>query len=145
MSNAWVLVANQSEARIYALKMPRGPLVEVDKMEHAAGQAREGDLVTDRPGRSFQSVGDVRHAMEPPVDAKEQEAMKFAKEVSDRLDSARQEGRFDRLVLVAAPHFLGLLRKSLSDATSKQVTEEIAKNLVQFNAEEIRSHLPDKL
>lgn len=145
MSKPWILVASQSEARIYALNMPRGPLVEVDRMEHAAGRAHEGELVTDRPGRTFQSVGDVRHAMQPPVDPKEHEATKFAKEISDRLDSARQEGRFGSLVLVAGPHFLGLLRKSLSDATVKQVTQEIAKNLVQFNAEEIRQHLPEKL
>ena len=145
MSKSWVLVANQSEARIYALDGPRGPLVEVERLEHEAGHAHEGELTTDRPGRAFQSVGDVRHAMEPPVDPKEQEAMKFAKEVSQRLESGRQEGSFDRLVLVAAPHFLGLLRKSLSDATTKLVTEEIAKNLLQFNAQEIREHLPERL
>lgn len=145
MSRAWVVVANQSEARIYALDKPRGPLVEVQRLEHEAGHVREGEMVSDRPGRAFQRVGNVRSAMEPEVDPKEQEATRFAKEIGDHLDSGQHQGRFDRLVLVAAPHFLGLLRKALSSATSKYVTQEIAKNLVQYEASEIRQHLPEKL
>lgn len=145
MSKAWIVVANQSEARIYSLDRPRGALVELRRLEHEAGHVREGEMVSDRPGRAFQRVGNVRSAMEPEVDPKEQEAMRFAKEISDHLDGGQQQGRFDRLVLVAAPHFLGLLRKALSSATAKYVTEEIAKNLVQYEAQEIRQHLPERL
>ena len=145
MPKAWILVANQSEARIYIVEKPRGPLVEVGRLEHRAGQSRAGEMQSDRPGRAFERVGRVRHAMEPEVDPKEQEATKFAKEISHYLESGQQHGRFDRLVLVAAPHFLGLLRKALSPPTAKHVTQEIAKNLVQYDAEGIREHLPEKL
>jgi protein required for attachment to host cells len=145
MSKPWIVVANQSEARIYTREKRGGPLVELDRLEHAIGHSRAGDIQSDRPGRAFERVGDVRHAMQPEVDPKEQEARTFAKQVGDYLASAQQQGRFGKLVLVAAPHFLGLLRKELNPATARQVTQEISKNLVQYEAEEIRQHLPEEL
>jgi protein required for attachment to host cells len=102
-------------------------------------------MQSDRPGRAFERVGDVRHAMEPAVDPKRQEATKFAKEISEYLTRRRQRRRFDKLILVAAPQFLGLLRKALDPATAKRVRQEISKNLVQYEAEEIRQHLPERL
>jgi protein required for attachment to host cells len=145
MSKPWILVANQSEARIYTAETPRGALIEIDRLEHEVGHSREGDLKSDRPGRSFERMGTIRHAMETEVDPKEQEAMRFAKQISDYLESGQQRGRFDGLVLVAGPHFLGLLRKALGPVTAKLVTQEIAKNLVQYDAEAIRGHLPERL
>ena len=40
----------------------------------------------------------------------------FAKEIAERISSARQRGKFDRLVVVAAPRFLGVLRPALMTA-----------------------------
>jgi len=48
--------------------------------------------------------------MAPGIDASKQEALRFAIEIGKRLANARKDGRFDQLVLVAAPRFLGLMR-----------------------------------
>ncbi|MGI9263112.1 MAG: host attachment protein, partial [Woeseiaceae bacterium] len=40
----------------------------------------------------------------------------FAKEIAERIGSARNRGSFDRLVVVAAPRFLGILRPALVSA-----------------------------
>jgi protein required for attachment to host cells len=145
MPKAWVVIAEQGCARFYTLEKPRGELDEVERLEHAEGSRRESELISDRPGRAFDSVGAGRHAMEPPVDAKEAEALRFAKEIADHLEKARAAGRFDRLVLVAGPQFLGLLRQKLSPALAQIVTQEIPKNLGQYEAREIRAHLPEIL
>jgi protein required for attachment to host cells len=94
-----------------------GRLQEVEDLVHGAARTRARDLSADRPGRSFDSHGQGRHAMEPETDAKRHEAEVFAKQVADRIERARIEDEFDELVLIAAPEFLGLLRKSLSTTT----------------------------
>jgi protein required for attachment to host cells len=50
-----------------------------------------------------------------------------------------------RVVLVAPPDFLGLLRDALSEKSRRMVELEIDKNLVKLSAAEIRAHLPEKL
>ena len=48
---------------------------------------------------------------------------------------------FDRLVLIAAPRFLGVLRRSLSGPTRAMVSHEVAKDLVHEPAEAVRKWL----
>jgi protein required for attachment to host cells len=134
----WIVVANQELMRIYAREKKNGGLEEVKRLENPAGQRAARELVTDRPGRTFDSAGQGRHAMEPPTDPKEQEAIRFAKEIGREIEDGRIHDRFASLILVAGPQFLGRLRQELSDATQKTVEREIGKNLYQFDAAEIR-------
>jgi protein required for attachment to host cells len=54
-------------------------------------------------------------------------------------------GEFERLMLIAAPDFLGLLRKHLSPPLTRMVAIEIPKVLTQQTAADIRAHLPEYL
>ncbi len=83
--------------------------------------------------------------METHEDAKDAAARKFAGAVGEFIDNSFKRGRFERLVLVAPPAFLGLLRKSIGDQTSRSVCCEIDKNVVRMEAKEIRTHLPWRL
>jgi protein required for attachment to host cells len=47
-------------------------------------------------------------------------------------------------MLVAGPHLLGQLRQHLDLPADVQVSE-LEKNLGQYNAREIRTHLPERL
>ncbi len=144
MSKKWVVVADQSKARIFTVDDPRGPLLQVDELEHPEARKREQELISDRPGRSFDSAGQGRHAMGTSVEPKKEEAVRFAKQVADYLQAAHHEGRFNRLLLVAGPPLLGLLRDKLKSLSGANISE-IDKNLGQYEAPEIRSHLPDRL
>lgn len=137
----WVVVANQSEARVYAQEGPRGELVELNHIANPGGQKMDSQLVSDRPGRSFDIAGEGRHAMEPSTDPKEYEAIRFAKDLARDLDVARARNAFDKLVLVAAPEFLGLLRHELTPPAAKLVEREIDKNLLPVAANELREQL----
>ncbi len=57
---------------------------------------------------------------------------------ADYLDKARANRRFDQLVLIAAPEFLGLVRKHLSPATLKLLSRAVSKNLVRADEPVIR-------
>jgi protein required for attachment to host cells len=83
--------------------------------------------------------------MEREVDPTTQATITFARQVVERLESARAQGELERLILVAAPEFLGLLREHLSSESKRIVENEFALNLVGMSAEEIRAHLPEKL
>ena len=145
MSKPWIVVADQSKARIFTVDTPRGPLQQIEELEHPEGRERIQELTSDLPGRAFDSSGvGGRHAMSTSVDPKEQEAIRFAKHIAEHVRSGCTQGRCDRLMLVAGPPFLGLLREHLNPINGVEVTE-IGKNLGQFSVHEIRSHLPERL
>lgn len=141
----WVVVASNAGAVIYQAENRASPLEECETLANPEYQLREQDINADRPGRSFDSQGEGRHAMEPSTDAKEQAAIRFARQLSDRLEAGRLGGEYDNLVLVAAPKFLGRLRRELSEPTNSSIVYEIAQNLYRKSATEIRQHLPDYL
>lgn len=142
----WVVVADSSRARIFKAETALGPLQELAALAHPEGRLHAQDLTSDLPGRAFDSSGlGGRHAMEQNIDPKENEALKFARQIAEYLENGQNENQFTKLVLVAAPKFLGYLRQSLSDRVVELVSWEIDKNLVQQNAEDIRRHLPERL
>jgi protein required for attachment to host cells len=103
----------------------------------------EGDLVTDKAGRDKGPAGG--HGVGNERAHKIDGADKFALAVCSELDSARASGSFDKLYVVAAPSFLGLLRKHQSSALKQMVAGEVDKNLSTKDPASIRKHLPDFL
>ena len=145
MNITLVLVADRVNARFFKAVGPDGPLEEVDTMSHPEGRLHEHELKADRPGRTFERVGDVRHAKEPPVSAKDHEALMFAGKVADRLERFCRELSVTDVVLIAGPEFLGILRDKLGSQAGPLVRLEVDKNLGQFSPGEIRTYLPERL
>ncbi|CAN5331619.1 hypothetical protein BH24PSE2_BH24PSE2_20750 [soil metagenome] len=141
----WIVVAHSTEANIYTVDSPTGPLRHVAGFEHPESALRNRELETDRPGRAFDSAGEGRHAMSSEVEPAKQEAIRFARRLADELRAGRVAHRYDELLLVAAPEFLGLLRDALDDDTRARVSFELDKNLAHEDAEEIRRRLPERL
>lgn len=144
-STMWLLVADAGRAAVYAANTPIGPLQELHDFIDPTARLPERELVTDRPGRTFDSAGQGRHAMEAPTTATEREAREFASQLAELLDRARNEGRYRYLGLVASPGFLGLLRRALPTATARHVVLEVDKDLTRYDAEGIRERLPERL
>ncbi|MBI2993424.1 MAG: host attachment protein [Gammaproteobacteria bacterium] len=141
MELTWVVVAESSRARIFVFEGLQSPLREVEDLVNPEARAHERDLKSDRQGRTIDSTGQRRHAKQPEVSPKEQRVIEFAKSVAERVERARAQGMFKRLILVAAPGFLGLLRGSLGDATRQCITREIHKNLVRKDEKAIRKSM----
>lgn len=110
------------------------------------------DLVSDRPGRNFDHaplVGGRRgatahHATGGERRPRRTEALAFAHQIAVELERARRQDEFYRLVVMAPPAFLGLLRKALPENVRSSVVAEVDKNLVHQPPEALRSHLPDE-
>jgi protein required for attachment to host cells len=141
----WIVVANRAVARLFQAKQPLGPLEEMDAFIHPEGRMHDQDLVSDRPGRGFDRFGPGRHAEDPDTTVTEQEATSFALQLARFLQKGRNDGRFDALVLIAAPAFLGIMRDRLDTPTRQRVMLEVDKNLVHLDAAALRGYLPERL
>lgn len=144
MQNAartWVVAAEAGRARIFIQERPGAGLEELEDLLNPAARTPERGLISDDHGRTFDSRGAGRHAKEPRVSAKKQEESEFAREICRHIEQGRTAEKYDRLVLVAAPEFLGLLRQHLTTEAARRVTREIHKNLVRDDADAIRSEL----
>ena len=144
MAYTWVVVADSVRARIFTAETSTSGLAEFETLTHPEGRMHDRDITSDLPGRNQDSKGG-RHAMEPPTDPKQELAIEFARTVAHHLDAARVKKDFERLVIVAAPSFLGLLRDQLNNTCRKLVAFELNKNLTQHTPEDIRDHLPKPL
>ena len=138
----YVLVADGARARLYANHGVGKGLQPVSGATHKADlHHHDRDILTDKPGRSFNGVGQARSALEPHTEWHRFEKHKFAREMAKVLDAAAASKAFDRLILVAPPATLGDLRMELGDATRKLVTAELAKDLTRHVEQELPQHL----
>jgi protein required for attachment to host cells len=145
-TTTWVLIADGARARLLAQDKPFAALKPALQQEELTGStAQSKEIGTDRPGRSFDSAGQGRHAMAPPTDPQRYAKFAFARELAERLEEAVHGGRFDRLVLVAAPKTLGDLRELLPGPVKAKVVAEIDKDLTKVPLHELPKHLDSVL
>jgi protein required for attachment to host cells len=143
MTRTWVVVADSAVARVFVVPGNGEPMRELETFAHPEARLAVRELTSDLPGRAFDSVGGGRHGMQSKVGPKEQEAISFARFVADRIESGRTGHEYERLVLVAAPAFLGHLRAALDTDTRRLVAGELDHDYVKMGPADIRKHLPD--
>ena len=136
-----IVVADSARARIFTADSARSPLNEIETMAHPEGRIHEQDMVSGMPGKGAGKGGGGDHAFQEKIEPKEQEMIVFAKRVADYLDDARKSNKLNKLILVAAPAFLGKLRTHLSSETSEKIVFELDKNIAHDSVEDIRKHL----
>jgi len=145
MSTAWIIAADAAHARIFSAEQPNSELEEIEALTCPEARLREGDMVSDSPGRERNASGSGSHDVGHTSDAKQEATIRFAEQVSEVIETGREAGRFNKLYIIAAPAFLGVMRKHYSSATSQLITAEVDKNLTTHSAVEIRQHLPAHL
>jgi len=142
----WILVANQSVAKIFERSSKNGVPELIEEFQHPAGRLHEGDLVTDKGAAVFQSAGSgQQRSTGTEVEATEHQAQIFAGELAEQLRRARVDDRYRALALICAPAFLGHLREALDDATAKLVTAEVDKNISEQPTGELPATLQNLL
>ena len=141
-SVTWIVVADSARAHIYSAEKSSPKLRIVSELSHPESRMHSKDLMNDRPGRIFERVGGVQHAMTTATNPKEIEKVRFCAELADRLEAARKHNKMGKLIIIAEPAFLGELRGRLSQPTSRLVSLEIAKNLTSVRPDQLQEHLP---
>jgi protein required for attachment to host cells len=140
MSITWIVVANSSTAHVYQHDGPRKGLNKIREMQHPECREKAAALLADRPGRGHSS-GTRRTAYEAAHDVRDVEADRFATEIAEQLDRGRRESGFERLILVAAPPFMGRLKRRIGARLKGLVTDCIEKDYTKSDERLIRRQL----
>ena len=101
------------------------------------------DLVSDRPGRSFESGQTARHAYTPRSDPHEMAKEDFARLIAQRVNDDSAEDLFNELVVVAPAHVLSELTGGLDAPTKAKLRGTLAKDLVKTPDHELWPHLKE--
>lgn len=143
MNTTWIVVADSTRARIFDAGRYGRELNEVEDLYHPESRLHEGDLRQGEEGSQDESLPSARSGTGPTTTAHEKHAEGFARDIARHLDKARHLGRYEKLVLVAAPSLLGELRDQVDAATAACITREVDKNLARHSQEDIRKRLMD--
>jgi protein required for attachment to host cells len=94
-------------------------------------------------GKTKQSgAAKSRHtALQPSITPKQAETAHFIQQLSEYLESATAARQYDRLMLVAPPHFLGMIGEKLDKQTAKRLVGRLDKELVMSDSHDIREWL----
>jgi protein required for attachment to host cells len=140
MHPTWILVADRARARIFETGVDSA-LVEVACFSEPDARAGETGLTTDRPPTVNESVGNARHSIEPHTPLRDKITARFATQLAHALQTGRNEGRFEELVLVAPPRFLGALHSALGTALRACVVREIRHDFTALPAHDLGKRL----
>lgn len=141
----WIVIADGGHARIVANEGPGRGVHQVSGAEWEGDHRTTGDIMADRQGRSFESVGNRRHGLEPHTDPRQQVEDAFLHRLVDYLAENESKGRYDRLVLAAEPRALGTLRKALTPALQSRHHADLSKDLTKIRVDQLESHLESVL
>jgi len=150
MTMTWILVANASEARLYASPKAKlfngeGELSEIGDYHHPESRQKSSDFVTDRSGRRA-TMRSGSGTCEDASDPKSQEADNFARQLADQLASDFKANRFQDLIIAAPPQFHGLLNKYLSaHALVDHISINIEKDYTKSKPRELLNQLQNYL
>ena len=135
----WILAADGGSMRIWECRDWQDKPREVPEFaaDSLAAHGFAHDLKSDKPGRAFASSGDQRAAIEPRNDPHAVAKRDFAELAAETVGAAFAQGRFERLIITAAPKTLGDLRKCLPAALRDAVMAEFDKDMVKSGAAEI--------
>jgi protein required for attachment to host cells len=144
-----IVVADQSEADFYELEQRGMPPQFVRRLEDADAHLHDRDLKSDRPGRVFDHAPGMgrrgavaHHSTGGEHNPRKIEAQRFARRIAEALEEERRRHEYDRLVVMAPPMFLGLLRAEIPAGVHALMSAEIGKDLVHEPPEALTDYLP---
>ncbi len=136
----WVIVCDGAKALVLEnvgdAKFPN--LKTRDVYEQKALATHE--IGTDAPGRSHNSVGHGRSAVEQ-TDWHDQAETAFLTELAQKLELAVNTHQVKSLIVVAPPRALGVMRQHYGHALKGAVRAELDKDYVKMPVHEIEKHL----
>lgn len=136
----WIVVCDGRKALILEnigdRKFPNLHTREV--REHEVRSTHEQG--TDAPGRVHPSVGTATSSVEQTDWHRESERA-FLEQLAGHLDAAVASGHPTRLIVIAPPRALGILRQAFSPAVRGAVETEIAHDYVKLPVGEIEKRL----
>jgi protein required for attachment to host cells len=137
----WLLIADSARARLFIVDRREQSLAVLGEWSDDVASGKAQDIQADRPGRTFDSAGQGRHAMEPTSSPKGVAKSRFVAMLADNLAVEARQQAFDELHVIAAPRTLGELRELLDASVKARIASEEAKDLTQLSKPELEKLL----
>lgn len=134
----WIIVADSHIAQIYSkagesLKMI-GEAYPSKAPVRTASDEKNNTVPKSNDGKSH-----IQY--EPSMSPQRRKTYRFAHEISDWLGQALYNDAFDRLVLVAPPHMLGDMRKTMTKSVASRLLAEVNKDLTKLHEQDLKKNL----
>jgi protein required for attachment to host cells len=140
----WVLVCDAAKARLFEARDGDPSFHPVELLMHEQSRRKASELVSGQSGsRSSQGRSVHHNALAPHSSPKDVEKARFAHTLTTTLDQAMRTTHFRDWVLVAPPHFLGLIRKELTGELEKHLIATVDKDLNDLDAHALAQRLGD--
>lgn len=139
-AKSWLLLCDGSKALIFQNQGDAQNLnLQLRQSKSQPGEPTH-HIGTERPGRSFSSIGKGRSAVETPDwhDIAEQE---FLKDVAQDMEEIVRAQAVHDLVIAAPARAMGVLRTCLGPGTRAVLRAEINKDLCKMPTPEIEAYL----
>src|SRR4051812_45888963 len=131
MTTSWIVAANSGLARIFSQAGVAGDLEEIHDMANKDVHLLTADTESDQIGqraasKSKHSVGAPTQpsGYQPHQSPDEHRTELFVREVTAFLLRGHHDHKFQQLILISSPEFLGLLRKFLDPQLASLVKLE---------------------
>ncbi|MCM2131690.1 host attachment protein [Larsenimonas rhizosphaerae] len=129
-----IVVADAARARIFT--EDNGAMKEHEALVHPESREHTGDLRTGGKGAS--GKGPHRHQTGNEDATSDKHEAFFASDVAEYLKQAHDQGKIEKLIIAAAPSFLGTLRQKMDKSLQQCIDQTVDKELSRESAEEIR-------
>lgn len=136
MQTTWIIVAKADQAKVYQLEKHPFYLRLTNELSHPASRLKKNDLIATEGGH-HDTTGMPRGNTSFHGNPLSDEHTKFAKQLVNLLEQARNHQRFTNLILIAEPGFLGYLNIELNKSLEQLVTKRIHKNYTQLTEEQL--------
>ena len=137
----WIVIADGDQAKIFEHDGPGKGLHAIKDLMSEQAHLKAADIMADKPGRSSNpSSPGTRAAVDYKTDPVEVRERRFVEKLAAMLDQKHTEGRFQRLVIAAAPAALGDLRPALSEAVKGTILAELPKDLTNIPTPQLAGH-----
>ncbi|HEY5806941.1 MAG TPA: host attachment protein [Povalibacter sp.] len=136
-----IVVADERRATFIDSSALNAPLELRTTLLNDNAGLKDQDLETDRAGRGA-SAGGSRHGMDGERSTRRHLRELFARQVAGQIDEARKRNEFEKLVIIAGPRMLGLIRDGLTVPSRTLVVAEVDKDLSHQDEQAIRAAIP---
>lgn len=140
----WALVMNSTQARIMQ-GIAKGQTGDAPDLILQTEHKDLREIMSDKPGRSFSSVGPGRSAMEYASDPVKDAKRAFVDQVVTLLHQHFVKRDFTHLAIFADPEMLGLLRHGLTPDLEHAVIVEMPKNFLHESPQDLRRIVTEHL
>lgn len=137
----WIVIADGNQAKVFEHDGPGKGLKPLKDLNFEQEPLKASEIMADKPGRSFTSAGPgSRSSLEYSSDPVAVRERKFVEKLAEVLNLNQREGKFDRLVIAAAPAALGDIRPALSDQVKETILAEMPKDLTNIPTPKLAEH-----